>query len=504
MQQRTPDTKAYQRVVAVFKKHKKGITLSDVAAGTGLGLHEVKALVPAAADEYSGRLEVTGSGEILYSFPHGFSSRYRGLIPACKRGFSAFKRHGAAVLTFLFKAWIMVMLVGYFLLFIAIALAALVLSIAAKNNRQGGGSGAGLSFGIFHLIIRMWFYSELFNAASGRGAWGGGGRWGSAPPPKKNRRPMHKAIFSFIFGDGDPNSDRETIEKKEFIAYLRRQRGVVSLPELMILTGQNPQMAESYIMRLCAEFGGTPEVTEEGTIVYRFEEILYSSAKDAQQSSAGISTLYKKPRSFSANPQKMNFWFSVINGVNLLFGGYFLHSAATVGHFLPVVVDGGLQIPAEVPGIYGMVYSFLLIAEINPLPIISIGLGLVPLLFSAFFWLIPALRWYFLKKENEKIRTDNFRGLFFGRVWASPDNFKPAAFDPREDQSRPGDVAAAKNSALKEIGAYSTPQVSIDEGRNEVFAFTELRREKDALAKYRRGVDVSKTSTGDTVFDSNA
>ncbi|MCL2232442.1 MAG: hypothetical protein FWB99_05120 [Treponema sp.] len=486
------DTKAYEKIVGTFKKHKSGITLADVAAGTGLGLERVKTLVPMAADEYSARLEVTESGEILYSFPRGFSSRYRGPGAALKRFLAAFSRFAAGAGKLLFKAWIMVMLVGYFVLFIAIALAALVLSMAAsRNNNRGGSGGVNASLGIFNLIIRMWFYSELLNAGRRSGAWD---TRGSAP--KKKGRPLHKAIFSFVFGEEDPNREHHILEKKEFLAYLRKRRGVLSLPELMILTGQSPQEAESRITSLCAEFGGSPEVTEDGTIVYRFDEILLSAeAKKQENSGSSVSTVNKKLRLFSSNQGKMNFWFGLINGVNLLFGSYFFFSSMTIGRILS-------EEALHAAGIYGMVYYFLAAAGIDPLPVIQIGLGIVPALFSAFFWLIPAIRLWRLKKENSSIRMDNFRGFFFSRLWASPEGFKPSGLDPRGDECRPADLAAAKDAALKEMSSYSFPQVSLDEKQSEIFDFNELRREKEALEKYRRTVTVAKT--GETVFDSGA
>ena len=506
MGRQIPDTKAYERVVGTFKKHKSGITLADVAAGTGLGLQRVKALVPMAADEYSARLEVTESGEILYSFPRGFSSRYRGPGPALKRCLSSFSRFALRAGKLLFKAWIMVMLIGYFLLFIAIALAALVLSMAAsRNNNRGGGGGMNASLGIFNLIIRIWFYSELLGA-SRRASWQGNAWDSRSNGSKKKGRPLHKAIFSFVFGEDDPNMDRLTLEKKEFVAFLRKRRGVVSLPELMVLTGASPEMAESQITRLCAEFGGSPEVTEEGTIVYRFDEILLSGEKKKQESAAGesgvsgpVSMLFKKLRVFSTNQGKMNFWFGLINGVNLLFGSYFFYNSIAIGR-IPVLTEAAVQ----AAGMYGMVYHFLAMAAVNPLPVIQIGLGLVPLLFSAVFWLIPAIRWRRLKKENDAIRLGNFRSLFYSRIWTSPEGFKPAGIDPKENECRPQNLSAAKDTLLKEMSTYSFPQVSLDQGRNEIFDFNELRREKDALEKYRRTIDTAKAVTGETVFDSGS
>ena len=502
-----PDTRAYERVVGTFKKYKSGITLSDVAAGTGLPLERVKTLVPVAADEYSARLEVTESGEILYSFPRGFRSRYRGLGHALNTFLRSFTRIAADAGKLLFKAWIMVMLLGYFLLFMVIALASLFISISASNSsnrRDSRGGGLNFSAGIFSMIIRLWFYSELFGGS--RRAYGAPsrlGQWGSANSKPKGR-PLHRAIFSFVFGEDDPNRDRETLEKKEFISYLRKRRGVVSLPELMTLTGRDPEDAESFMSALCAEFGGSPEVTEEGTIVYRFDEILLSGEKREREEGGSIanavsglpSILLKKLKVFSLNPKNMNFWFGLINGVNLLFGSYFLYNAMSEG---AITTQAGLQ----ASGIYGLVYYFLSAVSSSPLPIIKIALGFTPLLFSAFFWLIPAIRSWLLKKENEAIRLNNFRGIFFGRVWNNPERFKPVELAPTEKECRPQNLQAARDKLVKEIGTYSSPEVSLDEKQNECFDFPELRREKDALEKYRSSIDPAQAAPGKTVFDTS-
>ena len=501
MGRRIPDPRAYERVVAAFRKHKKGITLAYVTAGTGLPLERVKAIVPLAADEYSARLEVTESGEILYSFPQGFRSRYRGPGPALKKFLSSFTRFSVVAGTLFFKTWIMVMLLGYFLLFMVIALASLFISVSGSNsnNRRGGRGGWHFSAGIFDLIIRLWFYSEIFGSGGRRyGRPDLAGRWGTSEKKRSSAggRPLHRAIFSFVFGEDDPNRDHETLEKKAFISYLRKSRGVVSLPELMTITGQSPNKAESLMGSLCAEFGGSPELTEEGTVVYRFDEILISGEnKNREETSASfLSPLFKKLKVFSLNPKKMNFWFGLINTVNLLFGSYFLYNAVNIGNILSEAV-------LRSSGIYGMVYYALAYLGLEALPFIKIGLGLVPLLFSALFWLIPAIRSRLLQKENNAICLDNFRRLFYGRVWAKPEGFRPADLEPAEKECRPRNLEAARDLALKEMGTYSIPDVTLDEKQKEIFNFPELRREKNALENYRLSIDPTRAVPGKTVFD---
>lgn len=490
-----PDHKSYEKIITAFRKSKKGLTISDVSAHTGLPLYQVKELVPVAADEYSARLVVTETSEILYSFPHGMKSRYRGIGPTSKRFFSGFARVSGAALAALFKAWIMVMLIGYFLLFMALALASVVVSVSANSGSRGRrGRGGTVSTGLFNTILRLWFYSELFGSGRSRsGSWQGRRKAGG--------RPLHRAIFSFVFGEEDPNRDSDMVEKKAFIAYLRGNRGVVSLPELMALNGISLQDASERIGSYCLEFSGTPEITEGGTLVYRFDEILMSAESSAEgkfSTSLGSisSSLRKKLRVFSSNPKNMNIWFILINGVNLLFGAYFLRNASVIGDL--ALAGAGLE---KVPQIYGVAYYVLARLGAVPLPAIRLFLGIVPLAFSLLFWAIPAIRSFWLSRENKKLRLANYRSLGFGRIWENPDIFKPADFSPTMDECLQDAPESAGTGLVKEIGSYSTPEVALDDRRNEVYSFPGLRREKDALDRYRQLMQPA-SSPGKAIFDS--
>ena len=165
-------TKVRELLVRGFKAKNAESTVADLAGLTGLPLSQIEAELPAVSDEYGARLKVTASGEILYSFPRGMKSRYRGFLPGLKRFLGIARKGAAEVGKFLFKTWIMVMLVGYFVLFIALALFAMVASIAIQqggNNRSssrgrdsGGLGGLWLTGRLFDSLIRIWFYSELF------------------------------------------------------------------------------------------------------------------------------------------------------------------------------------------------------------------------------------------------------------------------------------------------------------------------------------------------------
>ena len=487
--------KSYNKIIRSFKTRKKGATISDIAACTALPLSTVKNLVPVAAHEFSGRLEVTESGEILYSFPQGFTSRYRGLGHCIKRFTEKLIVFSLKMSILLFKFWIMIMLIGYFLLFMTIALASIFLSMAASSgrnsSRRGSSGNMAFSMSIFNMIMRLWFYSELTKSYNQRRDPYGRTSYAKPSMPGK---PLHKAIFSFVFGDGDPNSGWEEENKRILLKYLKENCGVISLPEFMIISGLGPAEAERAITAFCVEFNGSPEATEDGTVVYCFNEILLSSEKTSKKPqglSAASLLIYKTKETFSSNPEKMNFWFNIINAFNLVFGIYFLYSSASIGNI----------ITEQSSYIYSLVYVFISVFFIiNPLPLIPIVLGIIPLAFSLLFWLIPILRKQYLNNKNKTLNYENSRKFIFFKIWDSPLSIKKKNLE--KTQSREYNIDNVIDKIIKEMGTYSMPEISLDENNNEVYSFTELEREKKALEKYQLAIDIEKFAIGETVFDS--
>jgi hypothetical protein len=487
----TGDNDAYRRLTNALKRQRRGITTADMVAGTALPLETVRELLPRASDEYRGRLEVTESGEILYSFPHGFTSRYRS-FPARLRQIGeklvlGLKKAGAA----LFKVWIMVMLVGYFLLFMLIALAALMLSVvsvsssnSSSRSRRNGGGGMYFAGNILNLIIRLWFYSELFKPRR------------ASSPVRSRGKPLHRAVFSFVFGDGDPNAGWPVREQKAVIAHIQAHRGVISLPEFMALTGLKPEQAENEITAYCVRFGGLPEATGDGTVVYRFDPLMLKT--DAQSGCSG--SALREPWTFSSNSPGMNRAFALINGVNLAFGSYFLYCALN----LEALLSRGTSLRLFSTAYY---FFYRLTGSFSPENfriLITVVLGLIPLAFSILFWLIPALRYGIMGRNNEKIKLENFRKTAYSRIWDKPLDVKAEDFDPAVEKCRPRDLSAARDRIIKELGAYAIPEVSIDGRGDTVYAFTGLKREKEALDSYRSALDSASSGLGKTVFDSGS
>jgi hypothetical protein len=492
------------RLVDVFRKRRGEATTADLVALTGLPKSQVETEVKAVSDEYGARLRVTESGEILYSFPSGMRSRYRGLGPSLSRAWKAFRKVAAKVAALAFKLWIVVMLVGYFVLFIGLAVLALLASVAISasgNSRDSRSSDRGGGFGglfitgrLLSTIFQIWFYSELFMTPEQRASRVG---------RKREKRPLYKAIYSFVFGDGDPDAGWDTVEKKAFVAFAQANKGIITMPEFMALTGLGPVQAEERINRFLYEFEGSPEVTEGGTIYYFFPSLL--RRKDRTDGTFNSSVPMRRIAPFSSNDKKANTAFCAFNGANLLFGSYFLVESLASHPLLPLIYGGKyaarLIMTRGWDGFYYFTHQLFgkFLGMADPAAFLGIALGVVPLAFSFFFYAVPAIRSRRLAARNERARTENLRRVAYRSVLDSPAAVRPESIPVRDDAARPRDGRAAEK-ALHELAAWSGAEPRADGS----YSFVELERGKAEAAKARAAVDASAYELGGVAFDSDA
>jgi hypothetical protein len=492
--------KVRDKLVDVFRRRKGEATTADLVALTGLPKAQVEAEVKAVSDEYGARLRVTDSGEILYSFPSGMRSRYRGFGPSLKRGWKAFRKGAAAVGSFLFKIWIVVMLVGYFVFFIALALIALLASIAAQfagKDDSGHGDGLGglfLTGRLLDTMVRIWFYSELFTTPQERAMRQG---------RRRAKRPLHKAIYSFVFGDGDPDAGWDTVEKKAFVAFVQTNKGLISMPEFMALTGLPPLEADERINRYLYEFEGSPEVSEGGTIYFSFPSLL--RRRDKADRTFGGTVPMKRMAQFSSNNAKSNRTFCIFNGVNFLFGSYFLAEALSSHGADLALIYGKYANKLVTSGGWDGFYYFThqlfgkLGGMADPTAFLGVVLGAVPVAFAILFYAIPAIRKGRLDARNERAKTENLRRVAYRAVLDSPQALRPESVPVYDEAARPKDGRAAEK-ALTELAAWS----GAEPGSDGAFHFAEIERGVAELAAARAAVKMSDYDLGGVSFDSDA
>lgn len=487
--------KVQETLVAHLRARRRESTIADLVAATGLPKYQVEQGMRGVLAEYAGHLKASESGELIYYFPWPMRSTLRGFGPALRRGARAFLRGAAAVLASLFKAWIVAMLVGYFLVFVAVALAALAggLAISVGGGRDGrgrrrgpSGSGQGLYLAgrLIELVLRMWFYSRITGAGGGRAA-------------REPGKPFYRSVFSFVFGDPDPNRDHDGALARYALAYLRAHRGVITLEEVMALSGLDAEAAQRLLARWLVEFEGDPRATEAGTVVYAFPELLRTTA--AEQRTFAPTSLdaapARAPVPFSSNRRRTNGWIVFLNLFNLLFGGYFL--------FASIAPQAAARVGPNFPSLHRVTGALLgAVGVANPDPVLAIALGAVPLAFSALLYLVPLVRRWRLARRNEAIRVEGLARRIYARVLADPSRVDPREIRPVGGGMDPAGFEAVRARIFDRFAAMKAAEPEALPDGGFVYRFADLEREKADLERCRAAVDLAKLRTGETVFDS--
>jgi hypothetical protein len=493
-----PMEKVENQLVSWLKRSRGASTVADMIAGTGLPKYQVEQAARRVLDEYAGRLKVTESGELLYSFPSGMHSTVRGAGPALRRFLRSFMKGAARVFSLLFKIWIVAMLVGYFVAFVLIIVAAIVASFAAsmasRSDGRGGGGGRGrggfggmyLVIRLFDLLLRMWFWSNLL-----------GGFQGGMQQQRRKRpdgRAFYKSVFGFVFGEGDPNAGWDEAERRYVISYIVSHKGVTTVEELMALTGRELDDANALINRLLLEFEGEPSVTEDGTVIYTFPALMRTSRLDPGASVPLLNAASKKPVTFSANKPRTTGWIVFFNAFNLAFGSYFLAVSVT---------QGAAAITLKGTSIYSLVGTLLqTYAGIPPVPFLEIVLGIIPVAFSICFFLVPLFRSLRLRRQNAKIREEALRKSILARILSNPAYVDPAEVPSLGASLNSRDVPSLTRKLVEKLAAAFKAE-PIPKARAGEFAyrFADLERQTADLEKTRAKVDLKKYELGETVFD---
>ena len=248
------------------------VTVGDVAAATGLDLNTAQRGLLALATDTQAHLQVSEAGEIAYEFPKSFRTILRNKYWQIR--VQAFASRIWQVLFYIIRISFGLVLITSLVL---IVLALIALSIAASMAQQGdrdngwGRDGDMVFIPHFWLDDLFWFFHFDY------------GRDRSARPrsTKGDEQGMNflEAVFSFLFGDGDPNADFEERRWRTIGAVIQNHGGAITAEQLVPYldnVGKHWSMDfgnEDYMVPVLSRFNGTPQVSPQGEIVYHFPEL---------------------------------------------------------------------------------------------------------------------------------------------------------------------------------------------------------------------------------------
>ena len=246
------------------------MTVADVASQTGLALAVANREVANLASLTGGNIQVAESGEIAYKFAPNFRAIL--LQRSLSARWQSFWQKVWSVLFYLIRiSFGIVLVISILIVVLGIIAAIMVINSSSdsdrrndSNNRSGGGGmfiWLGDPFSIFYPSYGYRNYDDYRGARR-------------QPEKAEGDRGFLENVFSFLFGDGNPNAD---LEQRRYVAIanvIRNSDGVVIGEQILpYLDPVPPADSEDYMLPVLAKFNGYPEVSDTGTLAYRFPDL---------------------------------------------------------------------------------------------------------------------------------------------------------------------------------------------------------------------------------------
>jgi hypothetical protein len=413
-------------------------SVGEAAAGTGLALQEAEKGLLALAAEAPGQLQVAQDGTLLFVFPPALRARL--LARSGRRRLQALLQGALRLAARLIRLSFGLVLVVVTTLVVCCLLVLLIVRLFTSDD--GDDAGLALLEGLAQVPLSLLdLLASGIRAPAREGSasitpqqlwsllWDLPGE-GAAPPSLG----FLSAVFSILFGDGDPNARLEPLRWRRIAAFLRLHGGVViaedlapllDLPDCPEDPDQRRDLADAAMLPVLLRFDGRPEVSEHGDLIHRFPSLPASAAVDGMPARAAL------PGSPPAGPvpplRERTFRFSRAGARQRFAYGIAVGALLVLSPSLLAITPAGLPIVGWLAR-FAIVYALLLL-------------------------LFPLLRLPLQSWRNRAIAARNARRL----AWA-------------QAARRPGLLLSRRRAAAHRLRAAqpppAAPQVIYDSGRD--------------------------------------
>jgi hypothetical protein len=355
-------------------------TPGEFAVQAGLPLATVERDLQQLAIAVGGHLQVATTGEIIYKYPSNFRT-----ILYNKSLWLQVKKYT----DFLWKIAFYLIRISFGIVLIAslsiVVLTIVVITIASIFSEDGGG---GIDFGGWGGGSSSsggssstwggswWFFNWGGSSASSYDASAKGASEAIEPTSKKEKPKLNflGAVFSFLFGEANPNANLEELRWQSIGQVIRKNQGAITAEQVAPYLEDVTPHSEDHILPVLVRFNGMPEVSEIGDIVYRFPDT--QTVAQQRKFKRLPPYLQEKTRRFSGATSSQLWGIGILAGAN--FAGV-------------LVLWGLLAKGAAVGGLIGFVagiYGFLA-------------------LYAVGFVTIPVVRLIWLQWTNRQIAARN-------------------------------------------------------------------------------------------------
>ena len=347
-------------------------TVGEVASQSGLELQLAQNQLASLASEAGGTLQVADTGDIIYEFPNNFRA-----ILTSKAANQKLKATLNKIWQFIF--YIIRISFGVALVasiaIMTIAILALIFAANSKDDNSSRRRGGGIP-----TTWLIWWGPDLFRMFTPGYYRRGYRRSPQIRSSNSNESGMNflESVFSFLFGDGDPNPDLEEQRWQSIGKVIQNNEGAVIGEQIAPYFDDLDRIAdENHMMAVMARFNGYPEVSPEGELIYYFPELQVKAKERRKQFVPEF--LQENRWAFTLAPSNQKFLAIGLGGVNFV---------------LALVLGSMLQDPAMVAQIGGF---------------IGLVSALYPALFAyaIAFLTVPLVRYFWLQRRNGKIEARN-------------------------------------------------------------------------------------------------
>ncbi|CDN11603.1 hypothetical protein RintRC_3250 [Richelia intracellularis] len=353
------------------------VTIGDVATEAGLNIGLATQGLLALASDAGGNMQVAESGDIVYEFPRNFRDVLRNKY--LRLQLQEWWKKIWKVLFYLIRISFGILLIAS----IVLIYVAIIVIITSSKSDQENDRGGNFSGGFFYLPDLFWYLSPNYDGYRQRNR------------REKNELNFLEAVFSFLFGDGDPNVNLEERRWQEIGAVIRNNCGAVVAeqisPYLDDIGSGYSQEYEDYMLPVLTRFNGQPQVSPEGEIIYYFPELQVSASE-------------KHRKTLSNYLQEFSWRFSKATSGQLMLSG-----GLGVVNFVGALILGSLltdgTIAAQIGGLVGFVQVIYWL-------LLAYGTG---------FLAIPLIRYFWIQWRNSKISVRNQQRQVRSNLLASND-----------------------------------------------------------------------------------
>ena len=472
------------------------MTVADVSVASGLALRDAEAGLTWLTHEYRGHLRVTEDGDLVHVFPNGFTKPWE----TREAAFVLLRRVGRALAgagRFVVRAWLLIAMLSYALLFVAVVIALMFARSSGSNDRDSGWGG----MHVFGALLRglgdalFWTFHPFSPLYIGGGSYGGELRDVRRYQKKEPEVPFYEKINRFVFGPPAPVVDPHAV-RAQILEEIRVQKGRIGLADVMRVTGLPRDQADPLMARLMLDYEGTVEVAEQGGILYRFEAIRRTAVDDP----AGYRAA-KRPRPAWETPKQLqpltgntgnsNMAIALLNGFNLLAGGWMISHGFTIANLVRLfnyVTDpiASRRMPLVLPD--------------DGIPI---AFGLLPMAFSLALFALPLVRAAIRTREEKSAARENARLAILREVLTRAPSKVPV---PDEALRAAYRVATGEEPTSKQITARVVElggDVDVGPEGEVRYRFADLEAEAEALEDERTRASEGEARLGRVVFASD-